>query len=232
MSALDNETLLSGVSIFSEMPPEDLKLLAHQAITRKLDRGAILFHQGDPGEALYVILSGLVKVYQMDDAGRQHTLAILENGDFFGEMAIFDGAPRSATAEALTESTVLTLKRDAVLGCLREAPEMAINLLATLSRRIRQANIQVERFLGHDVRSRVAGVLLDMLRDFGKPPAQGEPGELINLLLTHQELANLAGTARETVTRTLCELQDSGAITFDGRRIRVLDKQALKRLCH
>lgn len=224
---MEKAQCLAAVPIFFDMPEPVLNRLAEQAGIRRLDRGAILFHRGDAGDALYVILSGIVKVYQMDSNGRQHTLAILEENDFFGEMAIFDGAPRSATAEALTDITVLILRREAVLNCVRENPETAVTLLATLSSRLRQANIQLERFLGRDVKSRVAGVLLDMVRDFS---TSGGDGELIHLPLTHQELANLAGTSRETITRTLCEWQDAGIIAFDGRRMRVRDRDALMRI--
>lgn len=226
---MEKAKCLAEIPIFFDMPEPVLNRLAEQAGTRRLDRGAILFHRGDAGDALYVILSGIVKVYQMDANGRQHTLAILEENDFFGEMAIFDGAPRSATAEALTDTMVLFLRREAVLNCVRENPETAVVLLATLSSRLRQANIQLERLLGRDVKSRIAGVLLDMVRDFGSPDPGGE---LIHLPLTHQELANLAGTSRETITRTLCEWQDAGIITFDGRKIRIRDRDALMRITH
>ncbi|MDI3280622.1 MAG: Crp/Fnr family transcriptional regulator [Bacillota bacterium] len=220
-------SFLARVPIFASLDEEDLHRLLAIAGERTYRKGSTIFFENDPGEALYVILAGRVKVYKLAADGREKILAILGPGEYFGEMSLLDGLPRSASTEAMETTRLLMIQRQEFLSLLSAHPSLALKVIAELSRRLRQANAQVEELAFLDVRGRVARGLLALVAAHGSPhPA----GQRIDLRLTHKELASYCGAARETVTRVLLELQDSGAIEVDGHRIVVVDRAALEEL--
>src|SRR5690606_4423070 len=154
------------------------------------------------------------KVYRVAEDGREKTLALLGTGEFFGEMALLDEGPRSAIAETLEPTTLYHLHRNDFMATLTEYPSIALQIIRALSRRIRQTNAQVMDIVFRDVRGRVASTLGELCDRHG---VATDAGVRIDLKLTHQELANLVGTARETVSRILAELQDARCLTVDGR---------------
>lgn len=213
--------------LFAELDPRHVAALAAMLVERRYRKGSVIFFEGDPGDALFIVAQGAVKIYRVAEDGREKTLAILRDGDIFGEMAILDEEPRSAIAESLEATTLYALHRKEFLAFLANNPSMAIHVIKVLCGRLRRANSQVMDVVFKDVKSRVVRTLIELAEEHGMEyPA----GVRIELKLTHQELANLVGTARETITRILAEFQDTGCITVDGRYLVIRDQEALESL--
>lgn len=218
--------ILSGVPLFSGLSPEELKLIAAVTARRKYPRGAVVFFEHEPGDALYVLEDGQVRIYRLAEDGREKTLALLSKGDFFGEMALIDEEPRSAVAEATDPSSLLIIHKREFDKLFFFNPQIAASIVRGLTRRLRQTNKQLMDAVFLDVRSRLIRLLLELDADYGKVH---DGGRLIDIKLTHQELANMVGTSRESVTRVLTELQDLGALTYVERRLMWIDTKALVR---
>ncbi|MGE5576791.1 MAG: Crp/Fnr family transcriptional regulator, partial [Syntrophothermus sp.] len=210
----DNLALLREVPLFAGMNDTEFTRLAGIAHERRYPRNAVIFFADEPGDALFVIKAGSVKIYLLADDGREKTLAIFGKGDFFGEMALLDERPRSAIAETLEDTHLLVVDKADFSRLLESTPGMALKIIQVLTERLRQANAQLEGLAFADVRTRVAAALARLASEHG---VAVEGGVRIGLKLTHQQLANLVGTSRETVTRILCELQDEGELIMDGR---------------
>lgn len=211
---------LRAVPLFADLSADDLAGLARLAVERRYRKGTVIFFENDPGDALYVVKVGHVKIYRVAEDGREKSLVLLGPGEFFGELALLDSEPRSAVAEALSPTVLFVLGRTGFVNLVLERPQIALQALRVLSRRLRQTDAQLMDVIFHDVRSRVIRTLYHLAEQHGVDEPQGRR---INLKLTHQEIANLAGTSRETVTRTLASLQDERRITFDRRYIVVKD---------
>lgn len=212
--ALGKADFMKRVPLFEGLDDSHTQALADLAVQREYARGSAIFFEGDPGDALYLVQSGLVKIYRIAEDGREKTLALLGEGEFFGEMALFDDEPRSAIAQALEKTTLLILFRNDFLDFLGDNPAACRQMIKVLSHRLRETNAQVMDIVFRDVRSRLARTLLELSERHG---VRCPLGVKIEVKLTHQELANLVGTARETVTRILAEMQDNGSLTIDGR---------------
>lgn len=218
---------LREVSLFRGLSDRELQELAAAAGERWFPRGALIFSAGDAGDALHLILAGAVKVFQLNDDGREQTLTVLGPGDCLGEVALLDGGSRSASAAALADTLLFTLPRSAFWQTLKRQSAIAEKLLALLATRLRVANRQVEQLAFRDARGRVAGTILALAEVHGTGPADRRR---IDLRLTHQELANLAGTTRETSTRILGELVDLGFLAMDGHYLVLRDQEGLRSL--
>jgi CRP-like cAMP-binding protein len=181
----------------------------------------VILMQGDPGDALFVIASGQVKVVLIGDDGREVILSVLGSGSFFGEMALLDDDPRSAHVVAMEDATLLQLRRDDFRVRLRSSPDVAIALLRELTRRLRRADDTIGSLALRDVNGRIAHLLLDL--------AAEEDGGRITRRLTHATLAQMVGASRETVSRTLRALVKAGAIRVTRREITLLDQDLLRR---
>src|SRR5688572_7764072 len=189
------EQLLGQMVLFSELPPSRLAELAQMVRRRTYHRGETIFHKGDPGDSLYLITDGQVKIVLPSDTGEEMTLGVLETGDMFGELALFDGRPRSATMVAVENTEVLLLYRDGFVG---RNPEVATALLGVLSRRLRATNEWIEDAIFLDVPGRLAKRLLDLADRHGKQTGRGVE---IDLKLTQQDLAAMVGATRESVNK-------------------------------
>lgn len=218
---------LGAIPLFRGLDWGELEELAKHAREKTLPKHSPVLSAGEPGDALYLIISGAVKVFRLSPAGQEQILAILGPGECVGEMALLDGGLRSASAETLTETGLLVLPRLAFLSALRRQPAIAEKLLVVLSKRLQVANHQLEQLVFCDARGRVAGTLLALAEVYGTGPA-GQ--RRIDLTLTHQELANLAGIARETGTRVLSELAEARLIESDGRKLVLRDEEGLREL--
>ena len=223
--AAEKTEFLRAVPLFGELPEPLLESLAELLVERSFKRGSAIFFEGDPGDALYMIRSGTVKISRVAEDGREKTLAFFGKGEVFGEMALVDGGPRSAIAQALDDTKLYALLRSDFLSLLAGNVELALGLIKVLSDRLRRTNAQLMDLVFRDVRGRVAHTLLDLAKIHGVPM---KGGRMISMKLTHQEIANLVGTARETVSRTFAELQDSGIIRVEGRNIVLLDATQLE----
>lgn len=215
---------LRRVPIFGALNEDCLQRVASIMVEKSYSRKSIVFHEGDHGDTLYIIKGGRVKIAKVAIDGREKTLTILQPGDFFGEMAIFDNMPRSATAEAIDNDVRLFgLNKKDFERLIHEFPSIALRIMKDLTRRIRQINQQVEDLAFKDVHGRVSSTLFQLLET--EEDISGQT--LTRLRMTHQDLANMVGSSRETVTRALNRLQNEGIIAISHQQIQILDRDYL-----
>ncbi|NEW08059.1 Crp/Fnr family transcriptional regulator [Paenibacillus sp. SYP-B3998] len=218
--------LIQNVPLLQELSEEDLLGLTPLFVERKVKKGTILFLEGEVGDELYLIKSGVIKIYRLDDA-KEIILALFQEGDFFGEMALISvGLTRSATAEALEACTLYALKRSSFAQFMEKSPKLCLKLLETTMERLRKANEQIYDLTFLGVRSRIMKTIIRLSEQHGIPT---DDGLLINVKLTHQQLANMVGTVRESVTKVLQELIDENSIQIDKKLITLKNIEAIKR---
>lgn len=220
---MDAETkaAFTQASLFTTLSDDDVERLLKIAEERHAERDEFILHQNEPGDALYVIISGRVKVVLYGEDGKEVILSTLRAGDFFGEMALIDGRPRSASVVAVEPTHLVRLRRAPFLAFLREYPEMSLRMLEALSLRLRMADGKIGSLTLMDVYGRVARVLRELAMQEGK---QAGSNVIIGHRPTHQELAAMAGTSRETVSRVLNDFARSGLMTIDGKRLILHDE--------
>lgn len=218
---------LQKVPFFSQLESDSAKALADQLVPRRFSEGQIIFHHGDPGGLLYIITGGKVKISYTLPEGQEALLAILGAGDFFGELALLDDAPRSATAIAMDRTDTLTLHRDDFINFISQNPEFAYQVMRTLAKRIRHLNDQIGDVFFLDLNGRLARTLLNLAEDHGK---QISEGTLIDLALTQTELAEMTGATRVSINKTLGRFRRAKWVSVKGRQIIILDAQALRNL--
>ncbi len=189
---------------------------------RSYPKGSVILFEDDPGDALYLVASGQVKVVLIGEDGREVILSVLGEGAFFGEMALLDDEPRSAHVIAMEDSIVLALRREDFRARLRASPEVAIALLKELSRRLRRADDQIGSLVLLDVGGRVAELLVRL--------ADEEGGDRITRKLTHATIAQMIGSSRETVSRTMRDLQDKNLVSVTRQEIVLTDRAGLAAL--
>jgi CRP/FNR family cyclic AMP-dependent transcriptional regulator len=216
--------LLKNVPLFENLNEEELASIAPLFQQRNYKKGAFLFFEGDEGNEFYLIESGFVKIAKLED-DKEITLALFRDGDFFGEMALVQKGTRSASAETLETSKIYKLNRKDFHEFMLSSPKLCLSLLEISMERLRKANEQIHDLTFLDVRSRILKNIHRLSEDYGKP-VQG--GLLIDLKLTHQQLANIVGTVRETVTKVLQELQDDHVISIEKKRIIIKNLTKLK----
>jgi CRP/FNR family cyclic AMP-dependent transcriptional regulator len=189
-------------------------------------RGQTLFDEGDPGDRLYVVTHGKIKLGRTSPDGRENLLAVLGPGEMFGELSLFDPGPRTATATAVTDSTLIGLGHDDLQPWLTGRPEVAAQLLGALARRLRRTNEAMADLVFSDVPGRVAKQLLDLARRFGVPT---DDGVRVTHDLTQEELAQLVGASRETVNKALADFASRGFLRLEARAVVILDIERLSR---
>lgn len=213
---------LKRVPIFSGVDDESLIKIANVTSEKNYSKKNIVFHEGDYGDALYIIKNGRIKISKVAIDGREKTLSILKTGDFFGEMAIFDNMPRSATSEAMDNDVkLLSISKTDFERVVFENPSIALGIMKDLTRRIRQINEQVQDLAFKDVHGRVASTIYNLLK--AERDASKDGSKIKSLRMTHQDLANMVGSSRETVTRALNRLQDEGIISISHQQIAIND---------
>ncbi|MCU0241584.1 MAG: Crp/Fnr family transcriptional regulator [Vicinamibacteria bacterium] len=211
---MSDTEILRNLPIFSGLSDQDLAGLASLATRKFCPKDTVVFFENDQGDSFFAIVSGRIKVTILGDDGKEVILSVLGPGDFFGEMALLDDEPRSATAIAAVDTELLCLKRVEFHGAVQRNPTIVMGLMHVLTARLRKANHQISTLALLDVYGRVARVLLDIAREEGK---RLKDGRIAFHRATHQELANRIGTTRETVTRMLKDLERQGLIQVDGR---------------
>ncbi|MBK8468429.1 MAG: Crp/Fnr family transcriptional regulator [Actinomycetales bacterium] len=192
----------------------------------RLERGDILFREGDQGDSLYVIGEGKVKLGRTSADGRENLIAILGPGEMFGELSLFDPGPRTMTATAVAETQLMGLGHESLTLLLSGRSEVAKALLAALSSRLRRTNEHLADLVFTDVPGRVAKALLDLANRFGRPV---DEGILVTHDLTQEELAQLVGASRETVNKALADFATRGWLKLEARAVLLLDIDRLKR---
>ena len=228
MAATTQETiaLLARVPVFEQLAPEDLERVAGVAVPRRFDAREVVFREGDDSDTCYVVRTGRARAVREHGDGRQITLAQFGPGDIFGELALFDTERRSATVEAVDDLEVVAVLGSDMRSLMRRHPDIAVKLVIALGRRLREANERLARQSFQTVQSRVATVLADMV-DVAR--AQGADGGDVLVVSTQAELAQLAGSSRESASRFLAVLERAGIITQGRGKLTVHDPDALQR---
>ena len=212
--------VLQRVPLFSQLAAPDLQRVVEVARDRSYPKNSVILFEDDPGDALYVVAKGQVKVVLIGEDGREVILSVLGEGEFFGEMALIDDEPRSAHVIAMEDSMLLVLRREDFQGILEHSAGIALALLRELSRRLRRVDEKVGSLVLLDVHGRVAQLLLDL--------ADETDGQRITRRLTHHTIAQMIGSSRETVSRTMRELVDKGMIDVSRKDILIRDRPALE----
>lgn len=217
--------VLKKVPLFHQMTKNDLSKLAKIAKTEEVKKNEIIFSKATWGDALYVVVSGVVKIYSVSRTGKTKTFDYLEAGDFFGEMALLEKTVHSASAVAITPVEVLVIRRKNFQNLLRVHPDVSLLLLKTLSARLRKADSEIESLSFNSVLGRLAKILLHLAKQHGKKRSSGIR---LGLELSHQELAEMAGTAREMVSRVLSRFVRLGCICVDDKYITITNPAMLR----
>jgi CRP/FNR family transcriptional regulator len=216
--------LLRGVPAFGTLSDLQLHTLSSSVGRQSFERGETIFHQGMLGTSLYIVVSGQVRIYTTLEAGIELSVSIIRGGDFFGELALLDGQPRSASALAMCRTSTLTLHRAAFLHTINTCPPIAAAILEVMAARLRQTTAYAEQLAGFSAARRVARQLAALAERHGVPEGSAVR---IDLRLTQDDLASLAGTTRETVNRVLSHLRDQGIIRVERAQVVVLDRGRL-----
>ncbi len=228
LPAVIADKVLSQSELLRGLPAESHRILREACPTWRFDPDEAIFQKGDPGEALYLVLSGKVRIFRESLEGRRKILAYLHPGEVFGEMSLVEERPRSASAVAETPTEVLVLFRDTYLNLLRRFPLLGHNLARIIAGRLREMNDEILFLTFEEARSKVAFALLKLYRHRHGEPRDG--GWYIPIV--HQEIANLAGTSRETATRVVHELRDRGIVASVPGGLLLRDLDALEQVLY
>ena len=217
---------LTGVPIFSSLKEEYLDELLVITNRKQYKKNEVIFHEGDPGNVLFIIKSGSVKIALNDSEGKETILNILCEHDYFGEMSLIDGVFRSATVSAIEETEAIIIYREKFITLIRENTDIVLDMVTILCRRLRKTNEKVANLTFFDAYGKVAKVLLDLIEVKG---VKDSKQIVIDTPLSRQELASMSGITRMTLNRILNEFQIRGCIKLDGKKIAIIDEAILKR---
>jgi CRP/FNR family transcriptional regulator, cyclic AMP receptor protein len=219
---------LARIPFFAGLDQAALERVAAGTRTRRFRRGEIIFHAGDPGNALYIIVSGDVKISLPSEEGDEAILATLGPGDVFGELALLDGAPRSATATALLATEAVILPREQFRELVATEPAVRDVLLASLAGELRRLTTHVEELHFLDMTGRLAARLVRLAREAAAAGADAPDGSIrLRATLTQAELASMVGCTRQSVNKLLGQFADDGLVRVDREGIQVLDMAGL-----
>ena len=216
---------LRNVSLFESLDQQELEALSDVTFTRTFSKDNVIILAEEEGDTLFILKKGQVKVSIVSEEGREVILSLLGPGSVFGELSLLDGKPRSANVVATEETDLLMLRRADFLQLIYKTPQIATALLAELATRMRKTDRQIEGLALLDVTSRISDTLLQLATEQG---AETADGVTIESRPTHQELANMSGTTRETVSRVLKRLEGQGYINRNGRKITILRGETWK----
>jgi CRP/FNR family transcriptional regulator, cyclic AMP receptor protein len=217
---------LARVPLFTDLDEESLRELSAVARKRVFRQGEVIFHRDDPGQVLYIVKEGKVKIALTSPDGQEVSLTVFGAGECFGELSILDGEPRSADAVALERVELYALQRQDFVNVVMSHPKIAIQVMKVISQRLRQADQQIEDLLFLDVYGRVAKKLLELSEVHGVPTTQGVR---IELRLTQQELASMVGASRESVNKVMGYFTDKRYIMTDKHKITLMKLADLRK---
>ena len=215
-----NVDFLATVPLFNGLDRIELERFAEVTREKSYPKGSVILFEDDPGDSLFVVREGRVKVVLIGEDGREVILGVLGVGEYFGELSLIDDRPRSAHVIAMEDSNLLVLRREDFRKRVESSPSVAWSLLTELSRRLRRADDKIGGLVLLDVPGRIARLLLDLAEESGT--------NAIEKTLTHQTIAQMIGASRETVSRAMKDFQDAGWITVERRRIALADRAALE----
>jgi len=222
---MPSSDFLKYVPIFMELPEATLEKIELVGSRRNFQKDQIILLEEEVGSALFMIVTGKVKVSRSSSDGREVILTILSESDFFGEMAILDGLTRSATVTATEPTELFMIQRKDFLELLKTYPEISISLLQELTKRLRAADMKIKALSLKDAEGKVATVILQLADDIGMIKRGIVEIEKLPL---QQDLANMAGTSRETISRTLHSFAKKGLIELEGSKLRILNYEKFK----
>lgn len=222
-----NNDFLKYVPIFSELNDVTIDQISKIGNRKAFKKDSVVLFENETGSALFVIVEGKVKISRVSDDGREVILTILNESDFFGEMAIIDGLSRSANVTAMEDSELFIIQRNDFLALLQTHPEISISLLKELTQRMRASDLKIKSLSLKDAEGKVATVIMQLADDIGK--IRNGAVEIDKLPLQH-DLANMAGTSRETISRTLHSLVKKELIDLKGSKLKILDYEKFKEL--
>lgn len=225
-------TSLKKIPLFSSLKEEELKAIQKASLTKKFPKDKIILLEDEEGDTLFIILTGKVKVTSFSETGKEIIFSILGEGDFFGDMSLLDGKPRSASVISIEDTEMQLIRRADFYNLLEQYPRIAMKLLEELASRIRKADNRIESLALLDVSGRVAGILLQLAEERGINPRFNRGGRnqvIIKARPTHQDLANMVGTTRETVTRVLKQLELKNYIHMSGKDVTILDVELFRK---
>jgi len=212
------EEFMKSIPYFSGLSPADLDSIKQSIFEKRAERGDIILFEGEPAEALFFVVSGVVKVFKTSAEGKEQILSIVRPGESFNDVPIFDEGSNPASAQAMGPVVLYGIRKNELKVALQNHPQVALNIIKVLAERVRQLVSLVEDLSFRHVIGRVAKILLEHAGDGAAPGPR----------LTQQEMAAIAGTAREVVGRSLKALEEEGMIKLDRHRIVITNKEALK----
>lgn len=218
---------LQLVPFFNQLSPEEAENLAKRLVVRRFATGQVIFHHGDPGGLLYIISKGRVKITHSTPDGQEALLAIVSTGDFFGELALLDDSPRSATAEAIESTETLTLHREDFMRFITDNPDFSLHVLQTLAKNIRRLNNQLSDIFFLDLPARLARQLLQLADEHG---VKTEEGTQIQISLTQTDLAEMTGATRVSINKALGRFRRAKWVKVNGRKFTILNAEELRNL--
>jgi CRP/FNR family transcriptional regulator, cyclic AMP receptor protein len=218
--------IFKKIPLFSSLKDDELEAIARVTVLKNCPKDTMLLIAEEEGDSLFIIRDGKVKVTSFSESGKEVIFSILSDGDFFGDMSLLDGKPRSASVVTIEESSVYILRRADFHDIIEKHPGIALKLLTELTSRLRKADTRIESLALLNVSGRVAGILLQLADESGKKSPEGI---VIHSRPTHQDLANMVGTTRETVTRILKQMESRNYIVLSGKKVIILDPDRLKR---
>jgi CRP-like cAMP-binding protein len=221
---------LAAIPLFAGLRQPELEALAQRMRQRRYKEDEAIFHRDDPGAAMYVILSGRVKIHNEGVDGTDIIITVFKGGEFFGELPLLDGSERSADATTMEPTELLMLTRGDLEDAIQRHPRIALNMLASLATRIRVSNVSIESLSALDVKGRVARVLLDLSERHGEAV---NGGTRINAKLTQSELAAIVGASRESVNKEIGKFRRRGIVDYDQDKQHLILKkpQELRKHC-
>ncbi len=218
---------ISDLAVFSKLDREEVQLICARSYAKYYQTEEVIFFENDSVKKLYLLVSGKVKLSMLSADGKEKVLTILQQGDIFGEISIFDEDPHPLTAEVVEDARILIIPWEDLENIIMEHPKMAIKIIEALSKKTRLLTSQVRELVFQDAAGRLASLFDRLLSDFG---VDINGGKMIDLVLTHQEIANLIGSSRVTVTKLINRFIDEGIIKIHKRHIVVVDNSKLGEL--
>ncbi|HMV27579.1 Crp/Fnr family transcriptional regulator [bacterium] len=218
---------LKIVPIFSGLGIKDLEKIANVAFQRSYTKEQVVLFEDEGGQTLFIVMTGQVKISRISEDGREVILAVMAEGDFFGELSLLDGQSRSANVVCTKDAEMLLINRDDFLNLLSEFPQIAIQLLRELASRMRKSDSQIKNLSLKNSTGKVAGTIARLAEDIGIPN-NGSTIEIPNLP-TQQDLANMSGTSRETISRVLQRFINDGYVSKDGNKLVIRDFEKFKK---
>ena len=220
----ETKKCLKDLIVFQNLDPEELELLCKNSYAKFYEKGEVIFFENDSVKKLYLLVNGKVKLSMLSAEGKEKVLTILQEGDIFGELSLFDEDPHPLTAEVVDDARLLIIPWNEMEKMIQNRPSLAIKIIEALSKKTRLLTSQVRELVFQDAAGRLASLLSRLAEDFGR---EIEEGTVIDLVLTHQEIANLIGSSRVTVTKLINRFIDDGLLTIKKRKIIITDFESL-----